>query len=740
MRKRIPEQTKTEILIACRRKCCLCWSWKDDWSPKEGNFAHIDRDPSNASKENLVFLCFDHHNQNDSKPSQGAQIRPAEVKDARDRLAEHLTGRPLPSVTINLRVDKDFATFTDADQERTLNLIRPYIRPGSEIRVKLRGPGSVVLTLHLEAEDALELMKAFDGGCLRSADVLEAWVSELSEVFDYLVYLNPRPQGAGGLSAELRTLKSLCWEKSSHVRWRIAVPGRVAEALCGRVLLLIVDCTTDLETLKKASREIRTASQCPVLLLVETSSAGRAIPVPLVDGTVAQLRRGDLSDKEAVSRVLKELGVVFPTREFQLNYNEHDVAMAEIVQLVSTERLQLVIQKFFPYDTGAGVSPVAGGWSGARLCRLFVGGSEYFLKFFDRSEKYRKEVEKHAQACQWLRQAGAAVNLRYVPELARDVSSQMEAFPQAERPDPADPDQKFVLPVCYESASPPGEQRETLKALYRTKDDKFVEPAFGHLLDVLDAGQPDPPMLVDDVPWAFKPGGNQLCLDRIKGRILEALDDLELYGDSLCAGDPEGWQKRRDKLKLLALGDVPGWLAVKGAKVSCGLTHGDPNPRNCLVLTADAKNLRLIDCGDFEPRWRLVSDLAQIEREIKLVLMGTENQALPFHDLNTARFHEWCEAERAAIERGMEYQPKFAPVPGGEGYRTAARAYHLIGMVRQRAKKHCGKADDKTGVHYFAALLFWTLDALRYKEIRRTKKLLALYSASEILRKFGRAE
>ena len=116
--------------------------------------------------------------------------------------------------------------------------------------------------------------------------------------------------------------------------------------------------------------------------------------------------------------------------------------------------------------------------------------------------------------------------------------------------------------------------------------------------------------------------------------------------------------------------------------------------------------------------------------------MGMEDQAFPFYDLNTENFHEWREAETAAIAHKMEYQPKFAPVPGKAKYATAARAYRLIGMVRQRAKKLCGKADDKLGVHYFAALLFWTLDALRYKEIRRTKKLLALYSASEILRSF----
>jgi len=499
------------------------------------------------------------------------------------------------------------------------------------------------------------------------------------------------------------------------------------------MLLVIVECNTDLDTLRKKCKEVRARSQCPIVLLVPSGASGHEYPIPKVTGTLVKVPIAALSDKETIRAVLQELGIVFPRREFQLNYNDHDVAMAEIVRLVSEDHLKLTIQKFFPSEREAKVSPVAGGWSGARLCRLFVGGNEYFLKFFDDSGKYRKEVERHAQACQWLRQAGAAVGLRHVPGVDHSPSSQMAAFPQAERAVVADSDRKYVLPVCYESASPAGEQRETLKALYRTKDDKFLDSAFGHLLDVLKRGQPNPPDLVDDVPWAFKAGGNQLYLDRIKGPILEALEDMERYGTSLCAGNRDEWHKRRDKLRLLALGEVPQWLVVRAAKVACGFSHGDPNPRNCLVLPGDAKNLRLIDCGDFDPKWRLVSDLAQVEREIKLVLMGTEDLASPFHDLNTERFAEWCKAESFAIDHKMEYGPEFAPVPGADSYVTSARAYRLIGMVRARAKKLCEKADDKSGIHYFAALLFWTLDALRYKEIRRTKRLLALYSASEIL-------
>jgi hypothetical protein len=97
------------------------------------------------------------------------------------------------------------------------------------------------------------------------------------------------------------------------------------------------------------------------------------------------------------------------------------------------------------------------------------------------------------------------------------------------------------------------------------------------------------------------------------------------------------------------------------------------------------------------------------------------------------RIPSWCEAERNSIEQRINYT---APKPGhgrGRLIPTTHRAYRLIELVRTQAQKL-----DPEGTHYFAALLFWTLDALKYRaSLRPTKQLLALYSASEILREFG---
>src|SRR5262249_3406122 len=153
-------------------------------------------------------------------------------------------------------------------------------------------------------------------------------------------------------------------------------------------------------------------------------------------------------------------------------------------------------------------------------------------------DKYTLELNRHAQACAWLKKADASVDLWHVPEVEAAPSAQMEAFPQVKPP---------AFPACYESASPPGEHRETLKELYRTKDDGFLDAAFTHLLDVLEAGQSNPPRFEIEVPWGFKEHGRPLNLDRIKGVILETLEDLESYGASLCPAHPNEWESRRNK-------------------------------------------------------------------------------------------------------------------------------------------------------------------------------------------------
>jgi|GEM_PF-1076109 len=90
MRKRISKEVEKEIFIRSRRRCAICFGLRRDSSIKVGQIAHLDKDHSNAEIENLAFLCFDHHEQYDSKTSQSKNLTIEEVKHYREELEEQI--------------------------------------------------------------------------------------------------------------------------------------------------------------------------------------------------------------------------------------------------------------------------------------------------------------------------------------------------------------------------------------------------------------------------------------------------------------------------------------------------------------------------------------------------------------------------------------------------------------------------------------------------------------------------
>jgi len=86
VRKAIPKQIETEVLTRCRRRCAICYGLNLDRSIRRGQIAHIDRNAANNALDNLVFLCFDHHDEYDSRPSQGKGLTAGEVRLFRSEL------------------------------------------------------------------------------------------------------------------------------------------------------------------------------------------------------------------------------------------------------------------------------------------------------------------------------------------------------------------------------------------------------------------------------------------------------------------------------------------------------------------------------------------------------------------------------------------------------------------------------------------------------------------------------
>lgn len=86
VRKAIAPDTQAEVLLKSRRRCCICFGLNRDTLIKQGQIAHLDRDPSNNAEDNLAFLCLDHHDQYDSRSSQSKGLTALEVLKFRAEL------------------------------------------------------------------------------------------------------------------------------------------------------------------------------------------------------------------------------------------------------------------------------------------------------------------------------------------------------------------------------------------------------------------------------------------------------------------------------------------------------------------------------------------------------------------------------------------------------------------------------------------------------------------------------
>lgn len=85
-RKQIPKAVETEVLLASRRRCCLCVYLEHRDGVRKGQIAHLNHDSSDPRFENLVYLCFEHHDEYDGTTSQAKGLTSDEVRAYRNRL------------------------------------------------------------------------------------------------------------------------------------------------------------------------------------------------------------------------------------------------------------------------------------------------------------------------------------------------------------------------------------------------------------------------------------------------------------------------------------------------------------------------------------------------------------------------------------------------------------------------------------------------------------------------------
>lgn len=85
-RTKVPNSTQAEVLVQSRRRCCVCFGLSRDSSVKKGQIAHLDGNRNNNASKNLAFLCFDHHDELDSRTSQSKGLQKSEIEAYREEL------------------------------------------------------------------------------------------------------------------------------------------------------------------------------------------------------------------------------------------------------------------------------------------------------------------------------------------------------------------------------------------------------------------------------------------------------------------------------------------------------------------------------------------------------------------------------------------------------------------------------------------------------------------------------
>ncbi len=406
-----------------------------------------------------------------------------------------------------------------------------------------------------------------------------------------------------------------------------------------------------------------------------------------------------------------------------------DPSLGEIKQKIGAH-LANAIGVYFPRHCKDVLTElVVGGWSGTPLLRVMLDGNGYFLKFFRRPEEFIREWNKHAQAKAWL--GDLTVDLVGVPELAEAGREQSEAFPRPK----GVLEENHRYPVCFRAAAVTATLLELYKDPTKTRD--FAPAAYALVIDALRRGQDESNResvalmkLRDTAPGDHLLTEAQTILHSLRkgplhSGIHSAIAELWHYARVDCPG----FDRQLNCLRALLDIDNPPWLRLP-SWVWFGKTHGDANARNFLFDRTKKRptGLQIIDCGSFDDHSPLIFDLAQMESDLKIVLMATEDSST-YGDIDTVLLADWWKQERASIKDPFQFR-----IVGTHS--STQRGYSVVQQIRGRACELALPTNDFRP--YFYCLLYWTLRKLRRVEIPHTKRVLALRSAGALCEKLAR--
>jgi len=158
----VPTEIAQRVLILSKRRCSLCDGLEGDQTVKEGQFAHIDRNPENSQEENLVYLCLKHHNLYDTTYRQSKRFTPDEIKHYKKTLYRSLGTAP---AQWELLIEGSLVEFDSKRIDLVMHTLGELL-DGCEVRLKHVVEGSIVLRLESNESVFQAAKELFDNGTL----------------------------------------------------------------------------------------------------------------------------------------------------------------------------------------------------------------------------------------------------------------------------------------------------------------------------------------------------------------------------------------------------------------------------------------------------------------------------------------------------------------------------------------------------------------------------------------------
>ena len=197
-RRSIPKATQDEVLIQSARRCCLCFGLQNDLCETKGQIVHLDHNPANNDLDNLAWLCLNHHDQYDSRPSQSKGFTIGEVKRYREELYQAVrktSTSPQGAYRVQITFPGDTASFT-ADRQRAIRDALGTILGISPDAIEINRvyPGSIVLDIDLpgEALSRLRLLLESNNAKLRLLGVERVVLEEVPDKTETWVHSGGR--------------------------------------------------------------------------------------------------------------------------------------------------------------------------------------------------------------------------------------------------------------------------------------------------------------------------------------------------------------------------------------------------------------------------------------------------------------------------------------------------------------------------------------------------------------------